>query len=131
MPRGEPPATPTGVQDYKTTLRRLALRDDQFIESLLANDVESAAVSKIDSRAHALVRIAALIAMDAAPPSYMWAIDAAEEVGVSRDEIVGTLIAVLPIVGAARVVSAAPSLGLAIGYDITEALETLEDDRAS
>jgi hypothetical protein len=50
---------------------------------------------------------------------------------VSRDEIVGTLIAVLPIVGAARVVSAAPSLGLAIGYDVGEALEALDDDRAT
>ena len=117
------------MQDYKTTLRRLALRDDRFIASLLADDRESASVSKIDPRSHALVRVGALIAMDAAPPSYMWAIDAAEQAGVSRDEIVGTLIAVLPIVGAARVVSAAPSLGLAIGYDVNEALETLEDER--
>jgi 4-carboxymuconolactone decarboxylase len=82
-------------------------------------------------RSHALVRLGALIAMNAAPPSYMSAIDAADEASVSRDEIVGTLIAVLPIVGAARVVSAAPSLGLAIGYDVTEALETLEDERLS
>ena len=119
------------MQDYRTTLRRLALRDDEFIESLLAGDRESAAASGIDRRSHALVRLGALIAMNAAPPSYMSAIDAADEAGVSRDEIVGTLIAVLPIVGAARVVSAAPSLGLAIGYDVTEALETLEDERLS
>jgi 4-carboxymuconolactone decarboxylase len=119
------------VQDYRTTLRRLALRDDEFIESLLAGDRESAAVSGIDRRSHALVRLGALIAMNAAPPSYMSAIDAGDEAGVSRDEIVGTLIAVLPIVGAARVVSAAPSLGLAIGCDVTEALETLEDERLS
>ena len=131
MPRDRAGANPVRVQNYKTTLRRLALRDDQFIESLLANDWESAGVSRIDRRSHALVRVGALIAMDAAPPSYMSAIDAAEEAGVSRDEIVGTLIAVLPIVGAARVVSAAPSLGLAIGYDVGEALETLEDDRLS
>jgi 4-carboxymuconolactone decarboxylase len=131
MPRGGSRANPVEVQDYKTTLRRLALRDDQFIESLLADERESANVSKIDRRSHALVRVGALIAMNAAPPSYMWAIDAAEAAGVSRDEIVGTLIAVLPIVGAARVVSAAPSLGLAIGYDVAEALETLEDNRLS
>jgi alkylhydroperoxidase/carboxymuconolactone decarboxylase family protein YurZ len=131
MRRGASRAKSTAVQDYKTTLRRLALRDDRFIESLLANDRDSVAASKIDRRSHALVRVGALIAMNAAPPSYMSAIDDAEEAGVSRDEIVGTLIAVLPIVGAARVVSAAPSLGLAIGYDVAEALETLEDDRLS
>ena len=42
------------------------------------------------------------------------------------DEIVGTLIAVAPIVGTARVVSAAPELALALGYDIEAALEGVE-----
>ena len=114
------------MEDYKTTLRRLALRDDEYVESLLADERASAAVSRIEPRSHALVRIGALIAMDAAPPSYMSAIEAASEAGVSREEIVGTLIAVLPVVGAARVVSAAPNLGLAIGYDVGEAFESLD-----
>lgn len=114
------------MEDYKTTLRRLALRDDHFIASLLADDRASATSSRLDPHAHALVRIGALIAMNAAPPSYMSAVEAADEAGVTREEIVGTLIAVLPVVGAARVVSAAPNLGLAIGYDVGEALETLE-----
>jgi 4-carboxymuconolactone decarboxylase len=116
------------VEDYKTTLRRLALRDDRYIESLLADDRVSATISKIEPRAHALVRLAALIAMNAAPPSYMSVVDAADEAGVTHEEVVGTLIAVLPVVGIARVVSAAPNLGLAIGYDVGEALETLEHE---
>jgi 4-carboxymuconolactone decarboxylase len=117
------------VEDYKTTLRRLALRDDGFIESLLADDRESAAVSRMNPRCHALARLGALIAMNAAPPSYMSAVDAAYEAGVTREEIVGTLIAVMPVVGVARVVSAAPNLGLALGYDVGEALETRDDER--
>jgi len=117
------------VDDYKTTLRRLALRDDRFIESLLSGDRENAAASRLDPRSHALVRFGALIAMNAAPPSYMSAVDAAEQTGVTRAEIVGTLVAVLPVVGVARVVSAAPNLGLAIGYDVAEALETLDEER--
>jgi hypothetical protein len=32
----------------------------------------------------------------------------------------------LPVVGVARVVSAAPNLGLALGYDVGESLESLE-----
>ena len=40
--------------------------------------------------------------------------------------MVGTLIAVIPIVGVARVVSAAPNLALALGYDVSEALETVD-----
>ena len=66
---------------------------------------------------------------DAAPPSYMSAVEAAGHAGVTHEEIVGALIAVLPVVGVARVVSAAPNLGLAIGYDVGDALERLEPDR--
>jgi 4-carboxymuconolactone decarboxylase len=119
------------VEDYKTTLRRLALRDDDYVEGLLADERTSATRSGLDARSHALARIGALIAMNAAPPSYMSAVEAAEEAGASREEIVGTLIAVLPVVGVARVVSAAPNLGLAIGYDVGDALEALEADQAT
>jgi alkylhydroperoxidase/carboxymuconolactone decarboxylase family protein YurZ len=110
------------VEDYKVTLRKLTLRDDGFIDAVLEEHA-SPAPSGLDPRAHALVRIAALIAMDAAPPSYMSAVSAGLDAGLSREEIVGTLVAVTPVVGVARVVSAAPNLGLALGYDVAEALE--------
>ena len=84
----------------------------------------SAAEAGIDARAHALVRVGALIAIDAAPPSYMSAAEAALEAGATYEELVGTLIVVMPVVGVARVVSAAPNLGLALGYDVGDALET-------
>jgi alkylhydroperoxidase/carboxymuconolactone decarboxylase family protein YurZ len=118
------------VEDYKTTLRRLALRDDRYIESLLADERESAARSTLEPSAHALVRIGALIAMNAAPPSYLSAVEAAGDAGVTHEEIVGALIAVLPVVGAARVVSAAPNLGLALGYDVGDAFEGLQPNRS-
>jgi 4-carboxymuconolactone decarboxylase len=111
------------VEDYKVTLRRLALRDDQYICALLAEEQASPVLSGLDLRSHALVRIASLIAIDAAPPSYMSAVSAGLDAGLSLDEVVGTLIAVIPIVGVARVVSAAPNLALALGYDVAEALE--------
>ena len=53
----------------------------------------------------------------------MWAIDKARKAGATNDEIVGTLVAVMPALGSARVVCAAPKLGLALGYDVAEALE--------
>lgn len=111
------------MDDYKATLRRLALRDDRYFGALLAEERSSASLSGLDARAHALVRVAALIAVDAAPPSYMNAVDAGLDAGLSFDEVVGTLIAVIPVVGVARVVSAAPNLALALGYDVAEALE--------
>lgn len=114
--------------DYRAILRRLALRDDRYIDTLLAEEASAAAASELDPRGHALVRVGALIAADAAPPSYMSAVEDALAAGSTQEEIVGTLIAVLPVVGAARVVSAAPNLGLALGYDVAEALESVEDE---
>ena len=40
--------------------------------------------------------------------------------------MLGTLLAVAPTVGLARVVSATVALGLALGYDIEAALEELD-----
>ena len=113
------------MDDYRCTLRKFAVRDDRYIEALLQTNPESAARSGIDAYSHALVRIAALNAMNAPPPAYMNAVEAARDAGASYEQIVGTLIAVLPLVGVARVVSAAPNLGLALGYDVGEALETV------
>jgi 4-carboxymuconolactone decarboxylase len=118
------------VEDYTLTLRRLALRDDRFIDTLLAEERANPVLSGLDRRSHAHARLAALIAIDAAPPSYMSAVTAALDAGLTMEEIVGTLIAVMPVVGVARVVSAAPKLGLAVGYDVSEAFEALGADNA-
>ena len=67
--------------------------------------------------------IGALIAVDAPAPSYLEAVEAARASGASDREIVGCLLAVLPELGAARAISAAPKLGLALGYDVAAALE--------
>ena len=102
------------------------MRDDRYIDALLSEERANVTLAGIDPRSHALARVAALIALDAAPPSYMSAVQAGIEAGASHDEIVGTLIAVMPIVGVARVVSAAPNLALALGYDVAEALELVD-----
>jgi alkylhydroperoxidase/carboxymuconolactone decarboxylase family protein YurZ len=115
--------------DYPCTLRKLAVRDDRVIHSILGQADEGAGSPWIDLKSRALVTLGALIAIDAAPPSYMSAVGSALAAGATVDEIVGTLIAVLPVVGVARVVSAAPNLGLALGYDVDAALESFEDAR--
>jgi 4-carboxymuconolactone decarboxylase len=112
-----------GVDTYKDTLRRLTIRDTVFIDRILQHGDENVARSRIDGRAHGLVRVGALVAADAGTPSFMEACDAALAADATRDEIAGTLIAVLPLIGVARVVAAAPNLALALGYDVSEALE--------
>ena len=111
------------MDDHEATLRKLAIRDDTFIEKVLACEQTNENASALDAKQHALVRIAGLVALDAAPPSYMASVEAGLAAGLSREEIVGALVALMPVVGVARVVSAAPKLGLALGYDVAHALE--------
>ena len=60
---------------------------------------------------------------DAAPSSFQHAVALALAAGATRDEVVATLEAVTPVTGAARVVSSAPRVALALGYDVEAALE--------
>jgi alkylhydroperoxidase/carboxymuconolactone decarboxylase family protein YurZ len=114
------------VQHYEKTLAKLAIADDAYYETLLARESSNLAESHLDQKTHALVRLGALVAIGAEYPGYMWTVDAARRRGATDDEMVGCLIAVLPALGVARTVSAAPKLALALGYDVTSALE---DDR--
>ena len=116
------------LASYKETLRSLALSDEAFMDSVLGLGQDAVDASQLDKRTHALVQLGAAFAIDAAPSSYQSTIDLALAAGASVDEIVGTLIAVAPTVGTARVVSAAPELALALGYDIDSAFEGSEGD---
>jgi 4-carboxymuconolactone decarboxylase len=115
---------------YKETLRCMALNDQCFVDSVLGMGHDTVEVSGLDQRTHALARLAAALAVDAAPSSYQPTIDLAFAAGASIDEIVGILIAVAPVVGLARAVSAAPELALALGYDLDAALESPAGDDA-
>jgi 4-carboxymuconolactone decarboxylase len=110
------------MEQHKQHLRRLALHDDALLEASAAED-RSFPNSAIDERTAALVRVAATIAVDAAPPSFQRAVSHALAAGVTPDEIVATLEAVTSVTGAARVAQCAPKLALALGYDVDAALE--------
>jgi 4-carboxymuconolactone decarboxylase len=111
------------VAKHEDALRWMALSDERFIEKVLSEQLDNIDTSGLDPKTHALVRLGALVALDAAPASYQWNASMALASGATVDEIVGVLIAVAPTVGLARVVSAAPEVAVAIGYDIDAALE--------
>ena len=111
------------MTEYRERLRCLALNDERFLNPLLEISPNTAEVSRLDARTHALVQLGALLALAAAPSSYHWSVERALAAGATSDEIVGTAIAVAPVAGLARVVSAAPDLAIALGYDLDEALE--------
>ena len=112
------------MAEYKETLRRLALNDQTFVAAVLGMGRDTVEVSQLDQKTHALARLSASLAVDAAPISYQSSVGLALTAGATVDEIVGCLIAVAPVIGLARVVSAAPELALALGYDVDAALET-------
>ena len=114
------------MAEHEDILRKLALNDESFVESVLGTGRDTVDASRLDPKTHALVRLAASLAIDAAPSSYQSNAERALAAGADLDEIVGTLVAVAPTVGVTRAVSAAPELALALGYDVDAALEAHE-----
>ena len=111
------------MNDYKRRLRRLAVHDDALLDELA---VEGRAPPVLDAKTTALLRIAATVAVDAAPHSFQHAVALAVDAGATSAEIVASLEAVTPVTGAARVVQCAPKVALALGYDVDAALERLD-----
>jgi len=105
------------------TLRRIAVRDETIVEWMQSDHDGTSAVAKLDYRMCGLVQIAALIAAGGSVPSYRRAVELARLGGATPDEIVAVLAAVAPTIGVDRSVREAPKLGLALGYDVDEALD--------
>ena len=83
------------MDEYKQHLRRLAVHDDALLDALAVEGGECT-TSVIDEKTAALVRVAATIAVDAAPHSFQHAIALALAAGATSDEIVASLEAVTP-----------------------------------
>jgi alkylhydroperoxidase/carboxymuconolactone decarboxylase family protein YurZ len=113
------------MDDYKQHLRRLAVHDEGFVGVLLGDENAPSACA-LDAKTAALARFAANIAVDAAASSIQHAVVLAIAAGATSAEIVATLGAVTPVTGAAQVVSSAPKVALALGYDVEAALESLD-----
>lgn len=61
--------------------------------------------------------------MGAATTSCQSGVELARDAGATDEELAGILWAIGSVVGLARVTAAAPTLGLAIGYDVEAAFE--------
>jgi alkylhydroperoxidase/carboxymuconolactone decarboxylase family protein YurZ len=104
--------------------------DAPVLDLLKTMTAESIEASALDEESLMLVRIAALVAVDAPPSSYLLNIGAAGDVGIDADQVQGVLAAVAPIVGTARIASAAGNMMRALGF-AEELAELAEEDRAS
>jgi alkylhydroperoxidase/carboxymuconolactone decarboxylase family protein YurZ len=120
MPCGRAAPTVGDAVQVEELLRRLALNDDEAVRAAIAGGPASAA---LDLKTAALVRLAALLSIGAVTASCRAAVGLATAAGATEEEVVGVLVAIAPAVGAARLVTAAPRLALAIDYDVEAADE--------
>ena len=91
------------------------------LETIAAKTAASLERCDVAPDALLLVRIAALAAADARPVSYLAHIGPAADLGVTLEDVQNVLVAVAPIVGTARVMSAAVNITEALGFAIAVA----------
>ena len=90
------------------------------LDLLGAMTLESIEVSSLDPTELMLVRIAALVAVDAPAVSYATNLEAIASVGIDVERVRGVLAAVAPIVGTARIASATVKIAEALDVALEE-----------
>ena len=108
---------------FQETLRRLAMIDEGFVQDEARLGLGLDLSSALDPKTVALLRVGASVAIGSPAVCLEWSAGRALAAGASQDEIADVLLAVVPVAGLGRVVSAAPDLAIALGYDVWAALE--------
>jgi alkylhydroperoxidase/carboxymuconolactone decarboxylase family protein YurZ len=108
-----------GAETHQT-LSGISSGDMDLLENAIGLRELNLEGSGLDARTFALVKIAALVALDAPPASYAWQVGNALAEGVTPEEILGVLRAVAPQVGGPKVIAAAPEIMLALGLDLPD-----------
>ena len=94
-------------------------------------DMTAASVdhNSLSPREYMLARVAALVAVDAPPMSWLANAPAISESGLTAEDIQGILIAVAPVVGGPRVMAAGGHLLRALGIAVAVAEAELTDSQ--
>ena len=107
-------------EDTRGVLAALTMGDPDLLAAGLELRAEWKAKSGLDARGYALVKLAALIALDAPPASYLWQVSNALDAGATPEDLIGVLIAIAPQVGGPKIVAAAPELMVALGLSLPD-----------
>ena len=93
-------------------------------------DITAASIdhNTLSPRDYVLARLAALIAVDAPPLSYIANAAAITDAGLTIEDVQGVMIAVAPVVGTPRVMAAGGHIVRALGLAIAVAEEELADE---
>ena len=110
------------------------MSENPLLDTIIGINAVSLANLDASLEAVLLVRLAALVAVDAPPSSYLVTFRAAEGTLLDLEDARNVLIAVAPIVGTPKVVDAAANiaqaLGLALAIDEALLEAELEEDEA-
>jgi len=106
---------------FQETLRRLAIFHEGLIEAGSGSGLGQA--SALDAKTVALLQVGVSVAMGSSAVCLQWSAGRALAAGASKDEITDVLLAIIPVAGLGRVVSAAPGVATALDYDVESALE--------
>ena len=108
---------------FQETLRRLAMIDEGFVEDGAGLALDPLSTSTLDPKTASLLQVGVSVAIGSSSVCLEWSTARAMAAGATEDEIADVLLAIAPVVGLGRIVSAAADLATALGYDIAAALE--------
>ena len=101
----------------------MAVGEAPVLEALVEINAVSVARTEMDPASLVAIRLAALVAVDAPVASYLLHFGPAVETGLTLEAAQDILVAVAPIVGTPRVLSAAGKLVEALGLAIEIAMD--------
>jgi 4-carboxymuconolactone decarboxylase len=116
-----------GTLRHQEILRRLAIVDEGIVKDLAGPGLFHAGTGVLELKTVALVRVAAMATIGSPAVCLEWCATRALAAGATEDEITDVLLAIAPVAGLGRVVSAVPGVADAFGYDIDAALEDPDD----
>lgn len=96
------------------------------LEQVLRMTVNSAEHSSLNARQYFMVRIAALAATGMGASAWMTNLEAAAASGLTKEDVQGVLVAVAPVIGTARTLSAVRNALRGIGLE-TALIEAEEE----
>jgi hypothetical protein len=93
-----------------------------LLETLAEMTAASVARAELDDRSLMLVRLAGLVAVGAPGTSYLLNLGVAAESGLTLEDVQGVLVALAPIVGGPKALSAAQTITDALGFALAVAI---------
>jgi alkylhydroperoxidase/carboxymuconolactone decarboxylase family protein YurZ len=104
--------------------------DNPVLDTLTDMTAASVDHNSLSPREFMIARLAAMVAVDAPPISYFASASAIQESGLTTEDIQGVMIAVAPVTGAPRVMSAGGHILRALGIAIAVAEAEMADEES-